>query len=147
MQPTADQIRLFRRLFTGLTNVFGTYDPATGRAWQVKRPVTDEVIVAHLEGRQPYGVYLLVEDCTRAVVADFDVDDLDPPMQFLAGALNYGLAAYIERSKSKGYHVWMFLDESGVSAAKARLVVRHILEEIGQPCTARLLPFLRADSC
>ena len=29
----------------------------------------------------------------------------------------------------------MFLDESGVSAAKARLVVRHILDEIGQPGT------------
>ncbi|MCK4658575.1 MAG: hypothetical protein KAV82_03550, partial [Phycisphaerae bacterium] len=31
--------------------------------------------------------------------------------------------------------VWMFLDEAGVSAAKARLVVWHILEEIGQPNT------------
>lgn len=121
--------------FTGLPNVYGTYDLVTGRARQVKQAVTDQVILAHLQGKQPYGVYLLVRDRTRAVVADFDVDDLEPPMDFLASAERYGLAVYIERSKSKGYHVWMFLDEVGVSAAKARLVVRHILEEIGHPNT------------
>ena len=86
-------------------------------------------------GRQPYGVYLLVRDHTRAVVADFDVQDLGPPTDFLAAARHYGLAAHLERSKSKGYHVWMFLEERGVSARKARLVVRHILAEIGKPLT------------
>ena len=135
MRTTAEKIALFRMFFTGLMNVYGTYDLSTGRARQVKRAVTDRVIFAHLQGKQPYGAYLLVGDRTRAVVADFDVDDLEPPMDFLASAERYGLAAYIERSKSKGYHVWMFLDESGVSAAKARLVVRHILEEIGHPNT------------
>ncbi len=135
MRTTADKIRLFHVYFTGLPNVYGTYDLVTGRARQVKHPVTDRVILAHLQGKQPYGVYLLVGDRTRAVVADFDVDDLEQPMEFLASAERYGLAAYIERSKSKGYHAWMFLDEVGVSAAKARLVVRHILEEIGQPNT------------
>lgn len=135
MRTTAEKIGLFRMFFTGLTNVYGTYDLVTGRARQVKRAVTDRVIFAHLQGKQPYGVYLLVGDRTRAVVADFDVDDLEPPLEFLASAERYGLAAYIERSKSKGYHLWMFLDNAGVSAAKARLVVRHILEETGQPNT------------
>ena len=134
-RTTREKIAIFRRFFVGLSHVFGTYDPATGRARQVKAPVTDDVILAHLRGVQPYGVYLLVEDRTRAVVADFDVHELEPPMAFLAAAMNHHLAAYIERSKSKGHHVWMFLDEVGVSAAKARLVVRHILEEIGQPRT------------
>ena len=86
-------------------------------------------------GGQPYGVYLLVDDHTRAVVADFDVDDLELPLEFRTAAMSYGLTAYIERSKSKGHHVWIFLDERGVSATKARLVVRHILAEIGQPHT------------
>ena len=135
MRTTAEKIGLFRRFFTGLPYVYGTYDLVTGRARQVKRAVTDRVILAHLQGKQPYGVYLLVGDRTRAVVADFDVDDLEAPKEFVAGAANCGLAAYIERSKSKGYHAWIFLDEAGVSAAKARLVMRHILEEIGQPNT------------
>lgn len=135
MRTTAEKIRLFRVSFAGLSHVYGTYDPANGRARQVKAPVTDNVILAHLPGVQPYGVYLLVEDRTRAVVADFDFDDVDPPMEFLAAVMNYRLAAYMERSKSKGYHVWMFFNEIGVPAVKARLVVRHILEEIGQPQT------------
>ena len=135
MRTTAEKIRLFRMFFTGLPNVYGTYDLATGKARQVKQPVTDRVILAHLQGRQHYGVYLLVREQTRAVVADFDGDDIELPREFVASAEHYGLTAYIERSKSKGYHVWMFLDEDGVLAAKARLVVRHILEEIGQPNT------------
>jgi hypothetical protein len=63
---------------------------------------------------------------------DFDHDDLEPPMSYVRAAKNYGLAAYIERSKSKGYHAWMFFPEDGVLAAKARLVAMHILDEIGQ---------------
>ena len=31
---------------------------------------------------QPYGVYLLVNDRTRAIAADFDRDDLWAPMEF-----------------------------------------------------------------
>jgi len=135
MRTTTEKVKLFRMFFTGLPNVYGTYDLATGKARQVKRPVTDQVILAHLQGRQPYGVYLLVGERTRAVVADFDVDDIELPREFVASAVHYGLATYIERSKSKGHHVWMFLDESGVSAGKARLVVQHILDEIGQPGT------------
>jgi CDGSH-type Zn-finger protein len=134
-RTTEQKLAVFRACFSGLTHVYGTYDPASGHAWQVKRRVTDAVIVAHLQGRRPYGVYLLVNDLTRAVAVDFDVDDLDPPIRFREGALGYGLVTYIERSKSKGHHVWMFFDEAGVPAAKARLVVRRILDEIGQPNT------------
>jgi len=45
------------------------------------------------------------------------------------------LPAYIERSKSKGYHVWIFFEEAGVLAAKARLIVNYILTQINQPDT------------
>lgn len=132
---TSRKVAIFRRLFSGLPHVYGTYDPATGVVRQVKAPVTDAVLLNHLTGRQPYGVYLLVGDKTRAVVADFDHDDLDPPMRFVEAARQYGLHAYIERSKAKGYHLWLFLVETGVPAVKARRIVRHILAEIGQPHT------------
>ena len=59
---TAEKIAIFRDCFTGLNHVYGTYDPQSGRACQKKEPVTDEVILAHLTGRQPYGVYLLIKD-------------------------------------------------------------------------------------
>jgi len=134
-RSSAQKVAIFKGLFTGLRNVYGTYDPRTGRVRQVKAPVTDDVLLAHLAGRQPYGVYLLVGDRTGALAADFDEDDLHPPTSFVACAQRHGLWAYVERSKSKGYHVWMFFEDGGVTARKARLVAGKILAEIARPGT------------
>jgi len=131
----SDKIKLFREFFTGLDHVYGTFDPQSGQSWQVKKPVTDQVILRHLTGRRPYGVYLLVGDQTRAVIVDFDHDDAMPPLDFVAAATHYDIPAYIERSKSKGYHVWVFFEQAGVIAAKARTVMRHILSEVDSPNT------------
>ena len=92
----AEKIEIFREFFTGLTHSYGTYDPRTGKAFQVKKPVTEQVILAHLRGHQPYGIYLLVGDRTRAVVADFDSEDTWGPTQFVAAAAQYEIPAYIE---------------------------------------------------
>ena len=132
---TADKITLFRSYFSGLTDVYGTYDPANGRAWQVKKPVTYNTFLAHLQGKTPYGVYLLVRDRTRAIAVDFDDHDAFPPIEFVNAAKHYQLPVYLETSKSKGFHAWIFFDENGVMASKARLVVKNILEEIEYPDT------------
>jgi hypothetical protein len=132
---TAEKIALFRQLFTGLTNAYGTYNPTSGRVRQVKAPVTDQVILSHLKGEQPYGVYLLVKGRSRAIAVDFDSGEPLPAIEFINRAKHYGIPAYIERSKSKGYHAWMFFENNGVFAAKARLVMNHILQEINQPDT------------
>lgn len=128
-RSSIEKIKIFRRLFTGLDNVYGTYDTDTGKVRQVKEPVTDRVIRAHLTGKQSYGVYLLTGDRTRALAADFDTDELTLPVAFQAEARRYGMSAYIERSKSKGYHAWIFF-EKPVSARKARLVAQKILTDI-----------------
>ena len=127
---TAEKIRIFSGLFTGLKSVYGTYDTSTGRVRQEKAAVTEEVILAHLRGKQPYGVYLLVQDKTKALAVDFDRDDIGPALAFVDAAYEYGIFAYIERSKSKGYHAWIFLTEGGVSARKARLAAKRILGNI-----------------
>jgi hypothetical protein len=129
-KSTVERLSLFGSFFTGLKNVYGTYDPGSGRVNQVKAPVTDEVLLAHLDGRKPYGVYLLVKDRTHAIAVDFDTNITLGPMDFVARAKHYGISAYVERSKSKGHHVWVFFEEKGVLALKARLVVHHILDEI-----------------
>ncbi|MDY6988923.1 MAG: hypothetical protein SWQ30_12805 [Thermodesulfobacteriota bacterium] len=128
-RTTADKLRIYRSLFTGRTDVYGTYDPSSGRSFQVKKPVTDAVLLAHLKGRKPYGVYLLVKDRTSAAAVDFDTQDQGLPVDFVSRAKHYRLNACVEVSKSKGYHVWIFFAEP-VQALKARLVVGHILHEI-----------------
>ena len=134
-RTTKEKLALFRACFSGLRHVYGTYNPGNGRVRQVKVSVTDEVLLRHLTGRQSYGVYLLMRDRIRALAVDFDHEDLAPPMAFVDAAGNYGLSAYIERSRSKGYHVWIFFTEKGVLAAKARRVAQHLLEEIDAPET------------
>ena len=78
-RTTAEKIRIFRNCFSGLTNVYGTYDVNTGRVRQVKEEVTDEVILSHLTGRQSYGIYLLSGDKIKALAVDFDHDDIHQP--------------------------------------------------------------------
>jgi hypothetical protein len=134
-RSTAEKVAIYRELFTGLLHVYGTYDPKTGRTWQVKAPVTDRVIRDHFMGRQPYGVYLLVEGRTRAIAVDFDSENRQTVAAFVDRAKHYGISAYVERSKSKGYHAWVFCEEQGVPAAKVRLVVHHLLNEIEAPHT------------
>lgn len=128
-----DKIAIFRACFSGLKHVYGTYDPSTGRSWQVKRPVTDDVLVRHLEGIQPYGVYLLDGARTAAAVADFDAEDTGAPLRFFRLARSRGVPVYVERSKTKGWHAWVFLSSSGVHAGKARRMMLALLAEIGLP--------------
>ena len=134
-RTTGQKVDLFRACFAGLQDVYGTYDPRTGHVRQVKQPVNYEVILRHLQGQQPYGVYLLVGEQTRAVAADFDDEDMFPPLEFVRQADQYGIKAYIERSKRKGWHAWIFTTLPGVPAVKARLVVKAILDDIGAPST------------
>lgn len=129
-----ERIELFQRCFGGRRDAYGTYDVHTGRVRQVKAAVTDEVIRRHLHGHQPYGVYLLVGERTTAVVADFDTEDLRAAAELVEAAKPYHIPAYIERSKSKGYHVWIFFAQP-VPAAKARAVMRRLLFEIEKPGT------------
>ena len=130
-----EKIALFRGRFVGgLTHVYGSYDPSSGRTFQVKRAITDDTIYQHLKGIAPLGLYLLVGSRTRMVVIDFDREDANPPLEFVAHAKHYDIPSYIEISKSKGYHVHVFFSEQ-VMASKARLVIRHILAEIGQSGT------------
>ena len=131
-RDTKEKIRIYQSLFMGLRNVYGTYDTKTGKVRQVKEPVTEKVIRAHLTGRQSYGVYLLTGKKTGALAVDFDHDDLSVPIAYVAGARRYDMSAYIERSKSKGYHVWIFFEQEGVVARKARLVAAKILADMGK---------------
>jgi len=132
-QTDAEKIALFRSLFRGLTHVYGMYNPESGCQFQVKRPVTEQVIFDHLCGKHHFGVYLLNGRCTAATVADFDDPEPFPVFEFTSAAKHYGLETYVEVSKSKGFHVWIFFDSAGIPAAKARIVMKHILSEIEAP--------------
>ena len=134
-RDTKEKIRIFKSCFSGLQNVYGTYDIRTGKVRQAKESVTEEVIKDHLTGKRSYGVYLLTGEKTSALAVDFDQNDLSLPIAYVAGARRYDMSAYIETSKFKGYHVWIFFEQGGVTARKARLVAVKILTDMGKPQT------------
>lgn len=129
------KIKVFRSFFCGLDHVYGTYDSESGKAKIIKRHVTDNVVYNHLKGIQPYGVYLLRGDKTKAAAIDFDSLDTFLPLSLIKRAKHYGVPCYVERSKSKGFHVWLFFEERGVLASKARTVIFHLLDEVECPPT------------
>lgn len=135
MQFTQEQVELFRSRFAGRTDVYGTYDTESGRSWQVKNPVSIDVVSRHLSGIQPLGIYPLVGENVFFAVVDFDSHNADLPAAFRSLARDTGICTYIERSKSKGYHCWWFVESSGVKAQLIRTAMSILLKKIGAPST------------
>ena len=145
---TRDKILLFRNLFREREDVFAVfwtnersgkkgYSPAAKDPWNSGKskakeylPLTDQVIHDHLAGEQVIGCYPLQKDNSCWFLAcDFDKDGwiLDS-MAFLNIARQFGVPAYLERSRSgRGGHVWIFFSSS-VPAISARQLGMRLLK-------------------
>lgn len=135
-----DRLAVFRSVFRGRDDVYAVrwtnrhgesgYVPAVAGGWRRDRPrakrrylpLTDEVLLDHLAGRETVGLYpLLEDDGCWLLAADFDGPNwrLDA-MAYLEAAARGDVPAYLERSRSgNGGHVWMFFSEP-VAATEAR---------------------------
>ncbi len=173
----ADKVALFRSLFRGRPDVYprrwenartgkSGYSPHCANEWkrgvcrkpEVKCgecadrafvPVTDQVILDHLQGRLVAGVYPIVEgDRCWFVAADFDESDWQEDVRAFAEVSRaVGLPACVERSRSgRGAHAWFFFQDA-VAASTARQMASYILTEamnrrptIGMASYDRLFP-------
>ena len=118
----SEKIELLRGIFKGR-------DDAYGAGMCIKESVTNEVIKAHLTGKKRIGCYPLSPNImdgsgTWWVAVDLDNDDIGLAIQFCEALEHLGIPCYIERSKSKGYHGWVFCSEP-VEAVKARALMRY----------------------
>jgi hypothetical protein len=170
----AEKITLFRSRFRGRDDVFplrwqnsktgkSGYAPACNNEWirgicekprikcsncpnQAFLPVTDEVVIGHLQGRdvtnpgksEPYvaGVYPLMPDETCwFLAADFDKQSWQrDALAFVATCREKGTPAALERSRSgNGGHVWIFFSEP-VSASDARKLGAYLVTETMERC-------------
>ena len=99
----------FITLFRGRGDVYGHDE---GRC--VKAPLTLDVFQSHFTDA-PIGVYPMVPNGGDFYVAwgcsDFDTTDaLDNAVKLHDALLEAGIVSWIEKSRSKGYHVWVFSD-------------------------------------
>jgi len=85
-------------------------------------PLTDEVVTAHLEGRETIGLYpLLTDDSCELFACDFDRTSWQLDVRaYVEVAQMVGLPTAVEISRSgDGAHVWIFFT-ARVAAADAR---------------------------
>ncbi len=154
-----EKVALFRSLFRGRDDVFplswsnprkGTkgYSPACSNEWrrglcekprvkcgqcphQAFRPVSDQVVLDHLQGRHVMGVYPLLQDERCHLLAiDFDKEGWrDDVLAFAGTCRAIGVPAVLERSRSgNGAHAWFFFD-AAVPAHLARRLGCCLLTE------------------
>lgn len=154
-----EKVELFRSLFRGRRDVFplfwsnarkGTkgFSPACSNEWrrglcekprvkcgqcthQAFRPVSDQVVLDHLQGRHVMGVYPLLQDerC-HFLAVDFDKEGWrDDVLAFAETCRAVGVPAAIERSRSgNGAHAWFFF-EAAVPVLLARRLGCYLLTE------------------
>jgi len=94
-------------------------------------PVTDEVILTHLQGHHIVGIYPMLKDETSwFLAADFDKEAWrEDFLAFAETCRDVGISYAIERSRSgNGAHVWFFFS-SPISAATARKMGSSLITE------------------
>lgn len=112
-----DIILKFAHLFHGRLDAYGT---ETGGCERASLPTWEgyiDRVYAHLNGNTPLGVYPMVPD-TGSHVVRWGCVDFDEGVEVsFVHAMNLkntlavlGVTAFVERSRSKGYHVWVFVD-------------------------------------
>lgn len=174
--PIHSKITLFNSLFKGRQDVFAVrweskngnsnYTPACAHEWkkpiclkpEIKcrdcqnrtlLPLTNQVIIDHLNGKHVAGLYPMNKDETCSfLVLDFDKQNWQQDVTtFIQVCKNTGIPYSIERSRSgNGAHVWFFF-ETEIKASTARklgfTLLSRTLEkrhQIGIESYDRMLP-------
>lgn len=136
-----DLVDQFAELFAGRTDAYGS-----NAGGCVRQPVTRSTWERHLSGEEPIGIYPLITGLLLSVehrvygmdgnyvrwgCSDIDVEDLTAAVNLHKALKVLGLTSWVERSRSKGYHVWVFASE-WVPAQDMRhaLLLAHQLIEL-----------------
>lgn len=154
----SDLVSQFAELFQGRTDVYGAEHgesvPVDSSVWSGAFADPTGLWLRHLEGETPIGVYPLTgpnpphsddegfkeawghsQFSVRWGCVDFDegYDESWADAVNLRNSLAaFGITAWIERSRSKGYHVWVFCSE-WVDALVMRKALIAACQVVGAP--------------
>ena len=129
-----------KQIFSGLTIAYGQYQPGDrgengtkqkGKAFIVRKTVTDELWINHLAGKGPaLGIIPITEnnDCRWGCI-DIDEYDLDH-LSLIKSIRNFKLPVIVCRSKSGGAHVFLFTKEN-ISASLMQSKLKQMAIVLG----------------
>jgi hypothetical protein len=124
-------IDAFAHRFRGNTHAYGGDD-----GFAVKRPVSRSVMDGHLQGHTGIGIYpIRMMDGQPHVqwgCCDIDTGDWSEAYSLANALTHMGMIPFVERSRSKGWHIWVFSDE-WVHAATMRRALKVAYSVIGLP--------------
>lgn len=118
----------FITLFRGRGDCYGADEGGC-----VRKPLSRSVFRDHLVGNYGIGVYPAVPADPPFCVwgcSDIDIEDLDAAKLLKKTMGMAGMVGWIERSRSKGYHVWVFSTEPvhAEIMRRALLVVHQVAD-------------------
>lgn len=118
----------FITLFRGRGDCYGSDNGGC-----VREKLDEAIFIKHLNGTNGIGVYPAVPSTVPFCVwgcSDIDFEDL-PAARLLQRTLEVaGVVSWVERSRSKGYHVWIFSDNPvpAETMRRALLVVHQVAD-------------------
>lgn len=126
MELTAEQddvVARFVNMFMGRGDCYGSEHGAC-----VRERLTPDVFRKHLVDGPYIGVYPAVPRHGQDSIcvwgcSDIDVEDLDAARTLQRTLEMAGVPAWVERSRSKGYHVWVFASEPVPAESMRRLLL------------------------
>ncbi len=139
--------RAFSALFRGRADAWGALPPKCNH-----ERVTLAHYERHLRGQMSLGIYPLLDDGTCSwIAADLDQpgaaswhhgpDDAVPALSFMESLGYYGVnqGVYLEKTKSKGWRIWLFFSAL-VPAKHARRLFHSALAKSGLPLSIEVFP-------
>jgi hypothetical protein len=131
MTLDSQQVERFATLFTGRADAYGT--DTGGAKWAT---VTNETYDRHLNGVEPIGIYPVRNINGESMVCwgccDIDTGDWSEAFMLATALQGMGLKPFVERSRSKGWHIWIFVDQ-WVPAATMRRALKVAYAAIDLP--------------
>ena len=137
------RIKLFRELFVSRDDAYVSWP--SGSPVAVRDQLSDAVLKDHLRGVQRVGTYFLKsgERMTRKFAFDVDNKSRRLVKRIVRRLREAGAYPYVERSKNKGFHIWLFFDKP-ILARRARMFGRIILHGL-KATKVELFP--KQDQC
>jgi len=133
----AETIRRYATIFRGRTDCWGALHGEC-----IREKLTLDHYRNQLAGKNSLGIYpLRTDDTCYWASTDFDDGNVEAARQLMDALYDLGIntGVWLEKSKSKGWHVWLFLD-APAQAKDVRLLLRAALKKATLPPTVEVFP-------